>query len=309
MPRPPRRRKPDTVESPPVGGAAAQSGVRLQKVLAAAGAGSRRKCEELILTGRVEVDRQTVTELGVRVDPENQEIRLDGDVLRLRRRVYYAVHKPEGVVSTNRDPSGRPRVIDLVPKSSERLFAVGRLDLHSDGLILVTNDGDLANRLTHPRYGVDKTYRVQVAGEPGPEVLARLTRGVWTAEGVMKARHVTVRGKHKDSTILEVVLNEGRNREIRRMLARVGHKVLKLTRLAVGPVRLADLPLGAFRRLAPKEVDELRRASRGQGRREKGRGRRDEGRVPKRDSAGSQPLPRRPKAAPGGKRKAGRRKK
>ena len=141
-------------------------GDRLQKVLAAAGLGSRRQCEELITTGRVEVDRKVVTQLGTRVDPAAQDIRVDGESLSLGRRVYYAVNKPKGVVSTNRDPGRRPRVIDLVPNQDIRLFAIGRLDLNSEGLILVTNDGELANRLTHPRYGVQKVYLAQVVGRP-----------------------------------------------------------------------------------------------------------------------------------------------
>lgn len=236
-------------------------GTRLQKVLASAGLGSRRKCEELILSGRVEVDGRVVSELGVRVDPFRQEIRVDGERLRLGRRVYYAVNKPSGVVCTHRDPSGRPRVIDLVPTQRERLFTVGRLDLHSEGLILVTNDGELANRLMHPRYGVPKTYRVQVTGEPSPEVLLQLQKGVWSAEGRLKAERIKVLGKYKQSTLLEMVLAEGRNREIRRMLARVGHKVLKLTRLAVGPVGLGKLRPGACRPLAPEEIQALYRAS------------------------------------------------
>jgi len=141
-------------------------------------------------------------------------------------------------VSTNRDPSGRPRVIDLVPTKDARLFAIGRLDLHSEGLILVTNDGELANRLTHPRYGVRKTYRVVVAGRPERDVLAKLLEGVHLAEGVARAERVDVKSFHKESTVLEMVLREGKNREIRRILARLGHKVERLTRIAVGPVRL-----------------------------------------------------------------------
>ena len=168
-----RTAKPRPTESGPH-----PAGQRLQKVLAAAGVGSRRQCEELITSGRVEVDRRVVTELGTRVDPARQEIRVDGETLSAARAVYYAVNKPTGVVSTNRDPSGRPRVIDLVPSRGARLFPVGRLDLNSEGLILVTNDGELANRLTHPRYEVPKTYVVQVAGKPEPETLAKICRGV-----------------------------------------------------------------------------------------------------------------------------------
>ncbi|MEN6405822.1 MAG: pseudouridine synthase [Thermoguttaceae bacterium] len=232
---------------------------RLQKVLAAAGLGSRRQCEELITAGRVEIDRRVVTELGTRVDPNVQQIRVDGVALTRPKLVYYAVNKPEGVLCTNRDPSGRPRVVDLVPERGARLFTIGRLDLHSDGLILVTNDGELANRLTHPRYGVSKTYRVVVAGHPARDVLDRLTQGVHLAEGVARAERVVVKSQHKDSAVLEMVLREGKNREIRRILARVGHKVERLTRIAVGPVRLASLPSGQWRRLTHEEVVALRR--------------------------------------------------
>jgi len=229
---------------------------RLQKVLAAAGVGSRRDCEELIREGRVEVDRQVVTELGTRVDPLAHEIRVDGEALKRPKRLYFAVNKPSGVVTTNYDPSGRPRVIDLVP-TEERVFAVGRLDRGSEGLILVTNDGEFANRLTHPRYGVSKTYLVRVAGNPSQAELAKLRRGVHLAEGLCKVDSLHVKGKHKGSTDMIIVLSEGRNREIRRILARVGHKVVRLKRLAVGRLKLADLPLGAWRRLMPAEIDGL----------------------------------------------------
>jgi 23S rRNA pseudouridine2605 synthase len=253
----PQKRRPSKSprKAPPRAG-----GERLQKVLAAAGIGSRRQCEELIAAGRVEVDRRVVTELGTKVDPSRAEIRLDGVPLAKSKPVYYAVNKPPGVVSTNRDPSGRPRVVDLVPAADVRLFTIGRLDLGSEGLILVTNDGELANLLTHPRYGVRKTYRVQVAGRPTQEVLARLRRGVRLAEGFARVDQLRVKSRQKESTILEMVLREGRNREIRRVLARVGHKVLRLARIAVGPVRLGTLPPGACRKLTGKEVEALRRA-------------------------------------------------
>jgi 23S rRNA pseudouridine2605 synthase len=233
----------------------------LQKVLAAAGVGSRRRCEELITAGRVEVDRQVVTALGTKVDPLRQEIRLDGVPLLRPKLVYYAVNKPPDVVSTSRDPAGRPRVIDLVPPGDTRLFAIGRLDLHSEGLILVTNDGQLANRLTHPRYGVRKTYRVLVAGRPTRAVLDQLRRGVHLAEGLARVERIVLKSRHHQSTILEMVLGEGRNREIRRLLARAGHKVLRLVRIAVGPVRLGNLPPGASRRLSRQEITALRRAA------------------------------------------------
>ena len=229
---------------------------RLQKVLAAAGVGSRRDCEELIREGRVEVDRQVVTELGTRVDPLQHEIRVDGEALKRPKRIYFAVNKPSGVVTTNYDPSGRTRVVDLVP-TEERVFAVGRLDRGSEGLILVTNDGEFANRLTHPRYGVTKTYLVRVAGNPSQAELAKLRRGVHLAEGFCKVESLHVKGKHKGSTDMVIVLAEGRNREIRRILARVGHKVVRLKRLAVGRLKLSDLPVGAWRRLMPAEIEGL----------------------------------------------------
>ena len=230
---------------------------RLQKVLAAAGISSRRECEELIRDGRVEVDRQVVTELGTRVDPARQEIRVDGVVLPRPKLVYYALNKPAGVVSTNRDPDGRARVIDLIP-SEQRLFPVGRLDRSSEGLILVTNDGELANQLTHPRYGVEKTYAVRVAGDIAVETLKALRKGIRLAEGVARVTSVRVKKRHKQSTDLEIVLREGRNREIRRILAQVGHKVLKLTRIAMGTLRLGELPTGAYRPLSHQEIRALR---------------------------------------------------
>jgi len=237
-------------------------GQRLQKILAAAGLGSRRDCEELILAGRVEVDGQVVVELGGRVDPASQRIRVDGVPLKLPRRIWYAVNKPTGVVCTNRDPSGRPRAVDLVPGESQRLFIVGRLDMNSEGLLLLSNDGDLANQLTHPRYGVQKTYRVMVAGQVEPELLQQLRKGIRLAEGLAKVSRVQIKRRYKRSTILEMVLEEGRNREIRRVLARLGHKVMRLVRVGIGPIRLGNLGPGAYRRLTRNEVETLRRSVR-----------------------------------------------
>jgi 23S rRNA pseudouridine2605 synthase len=237
----------------------------LHKVLAAAGIGSRRKCEELIAAGRVTVDGRTITEQGTKVDPDEVEIRVDGEPLRRSRKLYYLVNKPTGVVSTSRDPAGRPRVIDLLP-SDERLFTVGRLDLSSEGLIVATNDGELANLLAHPRYGVEKTYHAQVAGVPEREVLDRLRQGVHLAEGFAHAKRVTVKSQHKQSALLEIVLDEGRNREVRRLLARVGHKVLRLKRVGLGPLRLGDLAPGEFRPLRREEVRALKDAAGAPGR-------------------------------------------
>lgn len=259
-----RRRPKPAAPAPSRGGAAGafrpvDDGLeRLQKVLAAAGLGSRRACEELITSGRVEVDRKVVAELGSRVDPRRQEIRVDGERLPDPKRVVFMLNKPVGVVTTNYDPSGRPRVVDLVP-GEHRLFAIGRLDRMSEGLILVTNDGELANLLAHPRYGVEKKYLVQVAGVPTTETLDKLRKGIQLAEGTARAQHVTLKTQHKQSSVLEMVLDEGKNREIRRMLAQLGHKVHQLKRVAVGALSLGGLLPGQHRLLAWSEIDALRR--------------------------------------------------
>jgi len=233
---------------------------RLQKVLAAMGVASRRECEQMIVDGRVEIDRQVITELGTRVKPLEQEIRVDGEVLHQGKPVYFAVNKPEGVVSTARDPAGRPRVIDFLPPDAPRAYCVGRLDMSSEGLILVTNDGELANGLTHPKHGVEKIYHVQVAGHMEDDALAKLRKGMHLAEGFARAKHVRIKSRRANSTVLEMILDEGRNREIRRLLARIGHKVQRLTRIAVGPVRLGEMPRGAVRTLTKQEVAALRQA-------------------------------------------------
>ena len=240
-----------TIDTNPAGGH------RLQKVLAAAGFGSRRECEELITTGRVEIDHQTVTELGVRVFPMTQEIRVDGELLKKARPVYVAVYKPKGYVCTNYDPENRPRAVDLVPDKMGRLFSIGRLDLESEGLLLMTNDGALSERLTHPKYEVAKRYRVQVAGIVDMSIIPKLKKGVYFAEGHAKASNVTIKGTHKNSSILEIELKEGKNREIRRLLARLGHKVMSLQRVAVGPVKLGKMLPGEYRPLRSAEVDAL----------------------------------------------------
>lgn len=234
--------------------------IRLQRVLANAGCGSRRACEELILAGRVEVDGEVVTTLGVRVHPQKQEVRLDGKRLQQEKKVYYAVNKPQGYLCTNSDPAGRKRVVDLIPGSSERLFTVGRLDEGSQGLIVVTNDGLLAQRLAHPSFQVRKVYRVLVAGFPTREALQSLKTGHHFEEGLFRVESVQEIKPVGQATLLEIILNEGRNREIRRLLARIGHKVMRLQRVELGPLRLGQLKLGAFRPLTRDEVQRLRKA-------------------------------------------------
>lgn len=233
--------------------------VRLQRVMAAAGIASRRQCEQIIREGRVEVDGVTVTELGTKVDPARQRIMVDGQAVRTRRHVYFVLNKPTGVLSTNHDEAGRLRAIDLV-ESTERIYTVGRLDKSSEGLIIITNDGDLANRLTHPRFGVEKTYSVRVAGRPAPEHLTRLKTGIHLAEGMARCAEVRIKKEMQNCTDLEIVLKEGRNREIRRALSTLGHKVVRLKRIAIGPIRLGELPQGAYRELTPVELASLRKS-------------------------------------------------
>ena len=233
---------------------------RLNKILAHAGVGSRRRCDELIAAGRVMVDGRIARELGAKVEP-TQEIRVDDQPIHAESRVYWLVHKPRGYLCTNFDPSGRPLAVDLVPKVNERVYTVGRLDEDSEGLLLLTNDGDLANRLTHPRFGVDKTYLVQVTGSPSHDDIARLLKGVYLSEGHVRARHVKKLRKQGESTWMEIVLSEGKNREIRRMLAKLEHKVMRLRRLAIGPVKLGHLKAGKARRLSPRELELLQHAA------------------------------------------------
>ena len=232
--------------------------MRLQKFLAMAGVDSRRNCEEYIRTGRVTVDGEVVTDPARGVDPSKQDIRLDAEKLRPPRFRYFLVNKPRGFLCTNSDPQGRPRAIDLVPVVDQRLFTVGRLDENTEGMLLVTNDGDLAQQLAHPRFEVIRRYRCLVAGFPQPDILHQLREGMYFAEGYFRFRSVRVFKRRGQSTILELELQEGKNREIRRLMARVGHKVLALERVAFGPLKLGSLPPGHSRELSSFEVRQLR---------------------------------------------------
>jgi 23S rRNA pseudouridine2605 synthase len=234
---------------------------RLNKILAHAGVGSRRHVEELITAGRISVDGDVVRELGTKVDPATQRVAVDGNPVAVERPVYWVVNKPRGYLCTNNDPSGRPLALDLVPHIEQRVYTVGRLDEDSEGLLLLTNDGDLAFRLMHPRFGVEKTYLVQVAGRPTRDELNQLLKGVWLSDGHVKAQRIKTLKSQGDSLWLQIVLNEGKNREIRRMLAKLGHKVMRLRRVALGPVLLDRLPKGKARRLKPQELTALRRAT------------------------------------------------
>ncbi|MFO0852230.1 MAG: pseudouridine synthase [Gemmataceae bacterium] len=234
---------------------------RLNKFLAHAGVGSRRKCDDLIAARRVKIDGHVVTDLGTKVDSDTQKVFVDDQLVRAEKPVYWLVHKPPGYLCTNHDPAGRPLAAQLVPDSVEqRVYTVGRLDEASEGLLLMTNDGELAFALMHPRYGVDKTYLVLVAGKPTKADIQKLLDGVWLSDGRVKAKSVR-RGKPQgDSTWLRITLNEGKNREIRRMLAKLGHKVLRLRRVAIGPVQLDRLPKGKARKLSGEELRALRKS-------------------------------------------------
>ena len=237
--------------------AAAAPRIRLQKFLASCGLGSRRACEEFVTSGRVTIDGRRVSKLGTTVDPSAQEVALDGERLRIERKKYFALNKPRGVVCTNRDPAGRPRVVDLFPAKGPRLFPVGRLDEESEGLLIVTNDGDLAQKLAHPKYRIYRTYQVHVAGVPNRATLDSLEAGAYFAEGRFRVHSAKLLKKQGQSAHLEVVLTEGQNREVRRLLARAGHKVMKLKRVAFGPIRLGRLKRGEHRPLKHAELEEL----------------------------------------------------
>ena len=232
-------------------------GEKLQKLIAAAGLVSRRAAEELLRQGRVRLNDR-VAQLGERADPRRDRIRVDGRPLALPPApLTLLLHKPVGVLSTCRDPGGRPTVLDLLPEALRReaaLHPVGRLDADSRGALLLSNDGDLTLRLTHPRYGHARTYRIWVAGHPDARALERWADGV-PLEGLpSQPVELTVLGRRRDATRLELVMREGRNRQIRRTAALLGHPVLDLLRVAIGPLRLADLPEGRWREVSPGEL-------------------------------------------------------
>ncbi|WP_327019480.1 pseudouridine synthase [Cellulomonas sp. Leaf395] len=233
-------------------------GVRLQKVLAAAGLGSRRSCEDLISAGRVTVDGNKVLELGVRVDPLTAVIHVDGMRVQLDSSIItIALNKPKGVVSTMHDPEGRPSIGQFVSDREERLFHVGRLDAETEGLILLTNDGDLANRLSHPSHGVTKVYLVQLEGRVTPSLGQRLIKGVELEDGLAKVDKFQIVQTTPQASLVEIELHEGRNRIVRRIFEEVGYPVTQLVRTQIGPIRLGDLKPGRTRVLSKTEVGSL----------------------------------------------------
>jgi 23S rRNA pseudouridine2605 synthase len=232
---------------------------RLQKILSQAGIASRRASERLMLEGRVTVNGETIRELGSKADPAADDIRVDGRRIRIaERHVYLLLNKPRGYVTTRSDPQKRPTVIDLLKGVREYIYPVGRLDYDSEGLLILTNDGELAARLTHPRYGVPRVYEARVLGEPDAHDLGRLSKGV-SVEGrrTGPAQVVSLGPSH-----LRITVHEGRNRQVRKMCEAIGHPVTELRRISIGPIRDGKLKLGQWRELSRQEVESLRRATR-----------------------------------------------
>lgn len=238
--------------------------IRLQRFLAQAGVASRRKAEELIVAGRVKVNGQTVTELGTKVDPDRDKVFLGGKRLLAERPVYLMLNKPRGYVTTLSDPEGRPTVMSFLRRAGARVFPVGRLDFNTEGLLICTNDGDLAHALMHPKHEVRKTYHVKLQGLVTPETVSSWQKGVTLDDGDRTApAEVTVLGNTGKNSWLEVTLHEGKNRQIHRTAEALGFNVLKLTRVGYGGLALDDLRVGTTRLLTADELDRLRRAAGG----------------------------------------------
>jgi 23S rRNA pseudouridine2605 synthase len=235
---------------------------RLQKVMASAGVASRRECEEIILEGLVQVNGRVVDQLPAFVDPDTDVITVGGKRIRQAKLVYYVLNKPKGVICTSDDPQGRPKAVDLVP-AAQRVFCVGRLDADTTGLIVLTNDAELTNLLTHPKYKVTKTYVARVSGRIEPEAVQKLRKGVWLAEGRTAQARVKVLKSGRNDSLLEITISQGLNRQVRRMLAKVGLAVQSLQRTRVGPLKLQGLGIGKYRTLSPTEAASLRRGASG----------------------------------------------
>jgi 23S rRNA pseudouridine2605 synthase len=240
------------------------AGVRLQKVIADAGVASRRKAEDLITAGRVIVNGRVVRELGTRVDPERDHVKVDGHHLKAAPpQAFIMLNKPKGVLSTLNDPEGRPTIKDLLQGVSLRVFPVGRLDYDTEGLMLLTNDGEIAQTLLHPRYHVSKTYLAKVKGVLTDEKIAELERGVRLEDGRTAPAIVKKAGKAEANSWIELTIYEGRKHQVKRMLEKVGHPVLKLERIRFGPLALGDLRVGRYRFLTDREANAIRETVRG----------------------------------------------
>ena len=234
------------------------AGQRLQKVLAAAGVDSRRKCEELILDGAVRVNRKVVDKLPAFVDPEKDVITVNGKKIRAAPKVYFLLNKPKSVICTNFDPQGRRKAIDIV-SARQRVFCVGRLDADTTGIIILTNDSELANQLTHPRYEVPKTYVAKLKGEVSGEAVEKLKKGIWLAEGKTGRASVKILKRSYKESLIEITIRGGLNRQVRRMLAKVGLPVKSLKRTRIGKLNARGLGVGKFRALTEPEVAYLKK--------------------------------------------------
>ncbi len=230
---------------------------RLQKVLAAAGVCSRRQAEILISAGRVAVDGEVITALGSKVDPDHQRITVDGRPLANPDLVYFLLNKPRGYVTTMKDPQGRPLVTSLLKGVRERIFPVGRLDIDTEGALLLTNDGELAQKVLHPSNEIDRTYVARVSGSPSPENLHKLRRGILLEGRKTWPAQLKVLDSTGNSTSIEITIHEGRKRQVRKMFAAIGHPVLELTRTAYGKLALGNLPTGQYRRLNAADLRKL----------------------------------------------------
>jgi len=235
---------------------------RLQKLLSRAGIGSRRACEQLILDGHVAINTKLVTTLPVLIDPKNDHISIDGKVINVspERKIYLLLNKPKGIICTMKDDRDRKTVLDLLPHGAinERVFPVGRLEKDAQGLLVLTNDGELTKKLTHPSFGVERVYLAEVAGRVDGTFVEQLLKGVWLSEGKAKASRVKIVKRGNERSLVEITLKEGKNRQVSRMLAKLGLPAKKLTRIRMGPLVLTGVGIGRVRRLTPEEIRKLK---------------------------------------------------
>jgi len=233
---------------------------RLQKILAAGGIGSRRHCEEMILEGIVRVNRKVIDELPAFADPETDTITVNGRKIKQAEKVYFLLNKPKGVICSNSDPQGRKKAIDLID-SPVRIFCVGRLDMDTTGAIILTNDSELANRLTHPRYELAKTYEVRIKGRIQGDDLEKLKKGVWLAEGKTSKAAVKVVKRTRDESLVQITIREGLNRQIRRIMAKIGFRPKALRRTKIGNLTTKGIPIGGYKELSNSQINYLKKTT------------------------------------------------
>jgi 23S rRNA pseudouridine2605 synthase len=233
---------------------------RIQKVLAKAGIASRREAEEMLIEGRITVNGKVADTLGLKVDPSKDRIKVDGDLIRaFEPPVILLLNKPRGYLSTVKDPGGRPTVMDLLKKVKRRVYPIGRLDFDAEGLLLLTNDGELTYHFSHPKFSVPRTYWAKVSGVPDEKKLMRLKKGIFLEDGWAKVDSYRILREKEKNSWIEVVVTEGRNRLVKRIFLAVGHPVLKLKRVGFGPIQIGNLPIGEYRFLTPEEIEKVKR--------------------------------------------------